>query len=529
MGKVKLKSSIFVFFIIWFIYAVFYGFITTIIREKGYLNFEPLFISYHLNIFFGGHEDLVKDFFMSYPLLTNVLSYPFSIFSNIDAPFMASIFYTSFFTTYAVTNVGEEGGKRNKTIKVLLFLYFLISPITIYAATSGTSLYAFYIIYFLIFYYLFNYIKNFTTYHITILSIVFSLVVFLDYRILWILLILFFHIFVFSIYGVKGLTSNVVVNFVKITQHTSLRRKFTGHLNSMVFIIGFFPVVSLLLYLFTNYLMGNDPFYFYNDLGAKWNGNRILSILDSDSVTELNNKAVNNFSFLKLLIFLTPLYFFEFVSSYKRGLKLFLFTVVPLLLYGLLKDSKIEFMGLFYYAMLIASAIASIVSRNHNYSSKKIIRKLSYVFIFIISIYGEYLYFKGSSFTSEHVYYSSVVNDQQIDDLVQYKNGGRFLALNTPDESVILCDRSIMYPLIAYNKMNNVFIANESGDFKKALYNPEKYCDYIIISNNKSKFYFLDKVRVNLEDIKKADSEYSGYRSKVVYNCKAFRVLEIIK
>ncbi|MGY5355908.1 hypothetical protein [Wenyingzhuangia sp. IMCC45467] len=525
MGKIKLKSSTIVFFIIWFVYIVFYGFITTVIREKGYLNFEPLFTSYHLNKLFSAQGELVKDFFMSYPLLTNLLSYPFVVFSTVDAPFFASVFYTSLFTTILVTMVGQ---KNNKIIKVLLFLYFIFSPITIYAATSGTSVYAFYILYFCIFYYLFNYIKKFTTYHITILSIVLSLAVFLDHRILWILLIIFFHVFVFSVYGVKGLSSPVVVKFVKITQHISLRRKFMGHLNSMVFIIGFFPVVTLVLYLFTNYLMGNDYFYFYNDVGAKWNGNKSLSILGVDFITEQNNKAVNDFSFLDLLVFIMPLYLFELIKSYKKGLKLYLLLSVPLLLYVLLRDSKIEYMSLFYYVIIISTAIASIVTTTDD-ERKKTLIYFSYAIVFLISIYGEYKYLEGSSFTSEKIYFDNVIHDEQNNELLQYKNGGRFLHLNTPKKSVILCDKSIMYPLIAYNGKNNVFISNESVDFKKALYNPKKYCDYIILSNTKSPFYYLDKVNVNLEEIKKTDKGYNSYRSKVVFVCKTFRVIEVIK
>ena len=171
MDKIKTKSSTLFFFIIWFVYLAFYSFVTMVIREDGYLNFEPLFITSHINTLFDSGE-LVKNFFLSYPLLTNVLSYPFSVFSTVDAPFFASIFYTSLFTTMVVTIVGKE---KNKVIKVLLFLYFLFSPITFYTATSGTSLYAFYILYFLIFYYLFNYIKKFTTYHIAILSIILSI------------------------------------------------------------------------------------------------------------------------------------------------------------------------------------------------------------------------------------------------------------------------------------------------------------------------------------------------------------------
>lgn len=522
----KFSSSIISFFIIWLVYVVFYGCVTTIIRENGYLNYEPLFTSFHLNVFLNGEGNVVKDFFLSYPLLTNILSYPFSVFSLVDAPFFASIFYTSLFSTYIVYSVGA---KQNRVIKIIFFLYLLVSPITIYAATSGTSVYAFYILYFLIFFYLFNYIKKFTTYHITILSIILSFSVVLDYRILWILLILFFHVFVFSIYGVKGLSSNPIVKFVKITQNISLRRKYIGHLNSMVFIIGFFPLVTLILYFFINYLMGDNSLYFYNNPVAKWNGHKILSIVHRDLIAEFDNKAVNDFSFLKLLVFLIPLYLLELFTSYKKELKMFLLLSVPLLLFVLVRDSKIEYMGLFYYIVFISSSIASVVTRNHNYINKKILRYFAYVCVLCVSVYAEYEYFKKSTFTSESLYYTSIVNNKNSKILEQYRIGGTFLKVNTNSGSIVLCDRSIMYPLIAYNDMNNVFIENGSADFQKALYNPKKHCDYMVISNEKSPFYETDKINVDMQYIYKRTNSSVFYRSKIIFTCDFFRIVEIIR
>ena len=525
MGNIKTKSSTLIFFITWFIYLAFFSLVTVIIRENGYLNFEPLYITSHINTLFRDGE-LVKNFFLSYPLLTNVLSYPFSVFNAEDAPFFASTFYTSFFITWVVTLLGKQ---KNNVVKGLLFLYFLFSPITFYAATSGTSLYAFYILYFLIFYYLFNYIKKFTTYHITILSIILSLAVFLDYRILWILLILFFYVFLFSIYGIKGIKSSVIVKYLKITHHDSLRRKFTGHLNSMVFIIGFFPVVSLLLYLFINYLMGNNAYYFYNTLGAKWNSNTLLSLINPDTITAMNNKAINDFTFLNIIVFIIPMYIYELITNYKNGLKLFVLLLAPALLYVLVRDSKIEYMGLFYYVIFVSSAIASIVTAKHKKNKYKKLRNVCYACLFVISIYGEYTYFKQSSFTSEYVFFNSVVEKENTDILPQYKNGGRYLAYNTPKNSVVLCDRSIMYPLVAYNQKNNLFISNTSIDFKRSIYDPKKYCDYIIVSNSKSPHYFLDRVVVNFQELSIKETDYKGYKSDVVYVCDAFMIVKIIK
>ncbi|WP_434035801.1 hypothetical protein [Formosa sp. 4Alg 33] len=525
MDKIKSKSATLVFFIIWFIYIAFFSFIITVIRETGYLNFEPLFITSHINSLFQGGE-LVKNFFLSYPLITNVLSYPFSIFSPEDAPFFASVFYMSLFATTVVTVVGKE---KNNVIKGLLFLYFLFSPVTIYAATSGTSVYAFLILYFLIFYYLFNYIKKFTTYHITILSIILSLAVFLDYRILWLLILLLLYAFVFSIFGIKGLRSaNIIIKYVKITQHHSLRRKLRGRLVSMVFIIGFFPITTLLLYLFINYLMGNDFFYFYDSLDTRWNGNSFLSLLETDTLAGLNNRTVNDFSFIHIVIYLLPIYLFELITHYKKGLKVFILVLAPILLHLLVRDSIVDYMSLSYYSILIACGLASMATTTETFFNLK---KLSYIFyacLFVGSIYGEYLYLKNSSFTSEQIYYKSVVEQEQNPVLLEYKKAGEFLASNTPENSVVLSDRSILYPIIAYNNKNNFFISNSSAEFEKAIYYPDNHCDYIIVTNKKSPYHFLDKVATNFNFKKNNGFSTYSIRSKVVYHSDTFSIVKVV-
>lgn len=526
METKKSKSTTLVFFIIWFTYVAVFGFITTVIRDNGYLNFEPSYITNHINTLFYEGE-LVKNFFLSYPLLTNILAYPFSIFSAEDAPFFASIFYTSLFTTIVVTIVGKN---KNNIIKSLLFVYFLISPITIYTACSGTSLYAFYILYFFIFYYLFHYIKKFTTYHIAILSIILSLSIFLDHRILWIFLILFFYIFVFSVYGIKGLwTSSFIIKYIKITQHNSLRRKFRGHLFSMIFIIGFFPISGFILYLTINYLVGDNFFYFYENLESKWNANSFLSLIDTNTITILKKRAVNHYSFVHIIFFITPIYVFEIISHYKEGLKVFVLLLVPIFLFVLIKDRNLNFMSLSYYIVVIASGIASITVTQNKLFKSKMVSYLTYSLLFIISILGEYFYLEKSNFTSEQIFYQSIVNNTHNKTLQDYKNGGRFLAINTPINSIVLCDKSIMYPIIAYNKKNNFFIPNSSPDYKKAIINPQTNCNYIIVSNTSSPFYNYDKTETALkEQIQKKDG-VKNYISETIFYCNTFRIIKILK
>lgn len=519
----KIKSSKLVFFIIWFIYAAIFSFITTVLRENGYLNFEPSYITKHLNTLFHNGE-LVKNFFLSYPLLTNLLAYPFAVISTIDAPFLASIFYSSLFYTIVVTKVGNYKGN---IFKLLIFLYFLCSPVSIYIATSGTSVYAFFILYFYIFYHLFNYIKKFTTYHLTILSIVLSTAVFLNFKILWILLLLFFYVFVFTIYKIKGLSySNVIIKYIKISQHKSLRRKFRGHFFSIIFIIGFLPVSGLLLYLLINYLMGNDFFYFYTNLESKWNANKMFNSINSTSIVTLKNRAVNDYSFVKIIVYLIPLFLFEIISHYKHALKIFILLIVPLILFIFLKDRTLDYMSLSYYAILIAAAIASFTTNKNNALRPKTIAYVAYSVVFVAGILGEYYYLKQSSYTSEQVYFSSITNNTHDKILQQYKDGGRYLLLNTPKNSKVLCDNSLFYTVIAFNEKNNYFVPNASNAYNVAVSNPKDNVDFIVVSNKNSKNYLYDKVDMKLN---RQQKKIKNYSTQIVFFTEEFKILKILK
>lgn len=523
MDKSHPNSSKLVFFIVWFLYVALFSFLTTVLRENGYINYEPAYITNHINTLFYDGE-LVKNFFLSYPLLTNLISYPFSIFNAEDAPFFASIFYSSLFFTIVVTKVREHKGK---IFSFLLFVYFLCSPISIYMATSGTSLYAFFILYFYIFYLLFFYIKKFTTYHLAILSIVLSTAVFLNYKILWILLILFFYIFIFTIYKIKGLRySNIIIRYIKITRHKSLRRKFRGHFFSMIFIIGFLPLSILLLYFTINYLIGNEALYFYTNSESRWNAIKPFNMINLDDLNILKNNAINDFSFIKIIFYLIPIYLFEVCSYYKEGLKVFIMLIVPAVLFTLLKESSTDYMNLSYYSIIVAAAIASYTTNQNKLLKKLKSKYVIYSLIFIGGIIGEYFYIHNSHFTSEKIYANSVLNNVHHKILNQYKNGGRFLAMNTEKESRILCDKSIFYPIITYNKKHNYFIQNSSKDFRKTLSNPKKNCDYIIISNKTSYNYKFDNVNKKLFE---RNLKLNQYSTKIIYFSKDFKILKILK
>jgi hypothetical protein len=90
-------------------------------------------------------------------------------------------------------------------------------------------------------------------------------------------------------------------------------------------------------------------------------------------------------------------------------------------------------------------------------------------------------------------------------------------------------DKSLFYTIVAFNKKNNYFITNSSIEFKKAINNPIKNCEYIVVANPKSKLYPLDKVSIKLFQETEHKQAFSDYKTKIVYFNEEFKILKVLK
>jgi hypothetical protein len=297
----------------------------------------------------------------------------------------------------------------------------------------------------------------------------------------------------------------------------------------MLFIVGFLPISILLLYFLINYLIGNNYLYFYSNSESKWNAVSFFNFINSDVLTTLKNKAVNDYSYIKLIIYLTPIFLFEIISYFKENIKLFVMLLVPLLLFTLLKDRSSDYINLSFFIIIVASGVASFSANKNKLLVKNKFNYLIYFLIFSISIFGEYNYFKESNYTSENIYYNSVIYNKHNKILQKQQEGGSYLAVSTLKDSRVLMDKSLFYTIVAFNKKNNYFITNSSIEFKKAINNPIKNCEYIVVANPKSKLYPLDKVSIKLFQETEHKQAFSDYKTKIVYFNEEFKILKVLK
>lgn len=513
-----MKKNYFVYFFIFSLYAIFYGSITTYLKVNGYTNFEHLFISHNFILGQGENGEIIKKFFFSYPILTHIIAFPFSFINNLDSPFYASILCTALLNTFIVKRISTE---KFSFFSFIVFLYLLISPIQIYAATSGTSFYLYYTIYFLLFYFLYNYTISYATYYLTLTSLIISLIPLLNHKLLWTMLLLVPILFFYSAISMQGLNTNIVARLSRIFSNVSLRRRFIGRFFSMNVIIVFFPITIYFVYLFINQLYGGDYLFFTKNNTSSWNTMRVNDLVQIDNQYKLSLNADNNLNFITLILGLCIIFIVELLTDLNNKIKLSSFLIAPCLIVILLKNSNVEMLKLNYFSIFLCLALASFVSFNmKNFKRKPILKKVIYSLAFVLSVYLEFQYFTKTIDVQEKVFYESAILKKKNVILENYQSAIRYIDTHISPEEVILCDNSVFFPIISLDNKNHYFIQNLSEDYVLALNAPHKFSDYVIVSKENSPFYNQDNL-----------AYYAKYKQikigrDIVYESKYFRILK---
>ncbi|NIJ44675.1 hypothetical protein FHR24_001114 [Wenyingzhuangia heitensis] len=515
-----MKTNRIKYLIIFFSYTVIYGLFLTIIRNDGYLNFEPLYVSHNFLMLKNPDIDLVKKFFFSYPILTHILAYPFSFINSLDAPFYASILFTSFLNTFIVRTIAKQ---TNVLFSIIVFIYLLTSPIFIYAATSGTSFYVYIIIYFYLFYMLFNYVKNYSIYYLTLCSIAISFIPFLDYKLLWIVLMLIPLLFIFTVKNFHDKDSGFILDLIRISKDKNSQKLFISNFISMVLIISFLPISVFLIYLMINNLYGDDFFFFLINNTSGWNNNNINNLTSTLGNLEYSLNAVNSFAVIKIILLISAFYCLEFVIDIKQSIKVVILAIIPVILILLMREQKIEMINLNFLVVFHIIAIASFLTfYKQNTLKSKNLKLTIYSLFFIGMIYGEFHYFKSSISIQEKNFFTSVTKNETNEILELNKRGAIFILNSIPLNSTILCDNSVFYPIITFDNNTHHFLENLSDDFTKALKKPAKHADYIIISKENSPLYSKDILAYYIK-------ENAALLNHIIYESKYYQILKVRK
>jgi hypothetical protein len=413
------------------------------------------------------------------PLLPFYTSFVFSIKNNILAPVIAS----SLCTALLFYLMARALIKRVSDMFYLLVLLVIFSlhPGMLYAATSGKSIAMVLIFFFLFFFFLLRFYRSNTTFHVSIASICLVLLIFCDYKFVW--LTLFFIPLVLFI-TIKSLNLSEQESIFRLNQsfnNPSLRRKLVNKTFAIYIILFILPLACVTCYKLLNLTHAQDLDYFNDSPYASW-----TVLADKLSFDQLSTSPVYQLPETSVLISLRMLLFCPLIlvavylfrnSTYQV---LTLLTPFAFIEFLHLKYDKV-FLSQEYYLMFLVLALLAVFYRAQIVKNQLILRVVVGV-VTLIMLYTGFIFLQSSPIKEERSFITVLINrtpdtqQSQNHDLANYIN-------RLPADSHILIDDAIAYPVVALvTDINKLTLPYQEGVFLSAIEAPDKYDNYILLA-----------------------------------------------
>ncbi|NEV94531.1 hypothetical protein G3567_10295 [Psychroflexus sp. YR1-1] len=476
--------------IVGLIYSVYYIGLSHYVIAQGYWHLEAYFISDKLQLLFTNDEKTLELFFFIYPLIAQVLAMPASILGTLNAPVITSGISMAFLASYLVV---KTFNLHLRFASVLISIYFLCSPLVVYLSTSGSSLYLYFILYFLFFHLIFRYLRQFTIYNFVLLGLCLGLFVFLDYSFLWIMLFMMPLILLISLFNYSGIDKTYIGVFSQISQEYTSAKELLARSFSTFLVIIFIPLTSLIFYLFFNYWFTGNLMFFDQSDTHQWNQSRIFT---SDFMD-------NSMGYLlRMGLCLSPLFLAASFLGRKRLLFQMTLLLVPIWLIYLKNSNPGEPLFLPVLIIITASGMAAMVHLFQTqllplFKKSKALHMVT-TLVFLITILGEFYYFKNTEHSQEARLFSFSESDD-VQRISAHEDMANYISSEIKEDEVILADNKIFYPTMALTRKSTEYIDQFSKDYENALQAPKLYADFILLSNADIGYYRNDQMKPLIE------------------------------
>ncbi|MAZ28488.1 MAG: hypothetical protein CL868_15595 [Cytophagaceae bacterium] len=474
-------------------YTVYYCIVGIYAIQEGYLNYEHLFVADKLQLLFTTDIKTLELFYFTYPVLEQVMAIPAGFVDPVLAPVITSSIVMGGFAAYIVVKLFKLG---LKFFSCMATAYFLCSPIMVFLAISGTSLYLYLLLYFLFFHYVFKYARDLTTYNFVIISICLSAFVFLDYSFLWIIVFMVPLVFLFSIYSDPLLKPNFVAIFNQITQRSDKIKQLVGRFLSSYLVIVFTPLISLLFYLLINYWFTGEAFYFDKTFTSRWHQYGLLNYTFEGSLIK-DSFTVGYV--LRSILFLCPFFVTALWLGRRRLLFQYTMVMVPLWLIFSKNYDGTQFFSLHILLIITASGIAGII---HLFQTSllqifkaKWTMPLVILLVFGFTLTGEFYYFRSTHSAVEKKMVNLVLQQKLDDEMNAFMDMAGYIKENTRQDEAILADNAIFYPTMAVTRDDVQYVDQFTDVYYSALQSPMLYAHYLLVSNPNSIYQDRDQMR----------------------------------
>jgi hypothetical protein len=468
--------------IITLLIAIYYLVCGIYLNHLGYFNQETLFYIEKVRIIFEGTGYKLKVIGLTAPALPFYATFAFTIISSLLAPVIASALGTAaLFYLMASTLVKKTS---DDFYLLLLIILFLFHPGILYMACSGKSMYMALIFFYMFFLNIFKFYTSNTTFHISIASICLVLLLFCDYKFIWLTLFFIPLIFSIALQSLNLAEKESIFRMMISFNSPSLRRKLINKTFALYVILFILPIASIICYKLLNLTNANDADYFLNSPYATWN---VLAERFSYENLALNpdfkSPEISLLISARMIIF-CPLILFAIALFWRSAYQvLTLLTPFAFVEFLHIKYDKV-FLSYQYYLIFLILAILCFIIKAQPVK-RSILFKSVLGIIILAQLYTGY-YFLNTSLIDDERNFITILKNRTVDeqqdenrDMANYING-------LPDGSKILVDDAVAYPIVAFT--NNVvdLTLPYQENFLSAVETPGQYVGYILIANLKN-------------------------------------------
>jgi len=462
--------------------AGYYLFLGVYMHNLGYHNLESLFYSEKNKILFEGVGNRLKVMGLTAPILPFYGTFIFSGISHLLAPVLASavgtalLFYIMAHTLTKRTN--------DDFYLLILLVMFTLHPGLLFTACSGKAIYLVLIFLFLFFYHILRYYKSNTTFHVSIASICLVVLVFCDYKFIWLTLFFIPLVLFIAIQSLNLSETETVFRLVQSFNTPALRRKLINKTFAIYIIIFLLPLASVAIFKMLNLTHANDLDYFIDSPYATWTvlADKI-GFEQATSFVHYQSSQISPLVTASIALYCPMIVVAIYLFRHNTYQILTIATPFAFVEFLQIKYDKI-FLAHEYFLIFLILSLLCIVFRGHRYENQRMMKILLSVIVVVQLITG-YFFLKNSFIQEERGFLSTLLHANPDDSQAENREMASFI--NTlPREQQIMMDDAVAYPVIAFTDHIQRLTLPYQETFLSASEAPERYVNYILIATDRN-------------------------------------------
>lgn len=462
--------------------AAYYLLMGIYLNRLGYYNQESLFYIEKTKVLFDGLGNRLKVMGLTAPILPFYGTFIFSSISSLMAPVMASAIGTAaLFLIMANTLIKRTHDDFYLLILVVLFLFH---PGLLFTACSGKSIYMVLIFFYLFFFHIIRFYKSNTTFHISIASICLVVLVFCDYKFIWLTLFFIPLVLFIAIQSLNLSEKETIFRLFQSFNNPALRRKLINKTFAIYIILFILPLASITIFKMLNLTHANDLDYFIDSPYATWTvlADR-LSFEQATSFAHYQSSQISALVTASIALYcpmiVIAIYFFRH-NTYQILTIAAPFAFVEFLQ---IKYDKI-FLAQEYFLIFLILSLLCVSFRAHIHRNQGVV-KIILGTIVIFQLFTGYIFLKNSFVTEERDFAKILFNPEPDGKQNENKEVAEFIN-SLPGNERILMDDAIAYPIITFTNQVHRFTLPYQETYLSASEAPEHYVNYILIATERN-------------------------------------------